>query len=324
MIPEIVHHIDLDPNLDLRTLHRRCRDSWSQVLPQWQHRMWDDPVEIKSFIRQHYPQYWNLYEYMPLDIMRRDLLRFLILHHHGGICADMDYFLYRDPKPWLESGFSVAWNPSDEYLQGAVDPCLTASVPGHSLLLHIIDILKKKFIVMRPRFHTSNMHPQTHDLVAQTTGSLALSEIVLDFFYKKSTTFVRPRDFNFFDAVLFNNRSSAYSTDFVGKKINMLSWDPYMPWGQHAAVLIIQGTMISVDLRKFQSRIRPILDSKGIDHDIVMLEDFDFYQDYSHGQYIRTGDTTDTLESKIAQTRELVRQIWKDTESIQTQPVPHD
>ena len=97
-----------------------------------------------------------------------------------------------------------------------------------------------------------------------------------------------------------------------------------MPWGQHAAVLIIQGTMISVDLRKFQSRIRPILDSKGIDHDIVMLEDFDFYQDYSHGQYIRTGDTTDTLESKIAQTRELVRQIWKDTESIQTRPVPHD
>ena len=57
--------------------------------------LWDNPVEIKSFVKENYPQYATIYDALPYDVQRFDLLRLMILHRFGGIYIDTDVECFR-------------------------------------------------------------------------------------------------------------------------------------------------------------------------------------------------------------------------------------
>ena len=57
----------------------------------FQYILWTDAT-IEQLVAQHYPQLLSVYRGYPSNIQRADVARYVILHHVGGIYADIDCF----------------------------------------------------------------------------------------------------------------------------------------------------------------------------------------------------------------------------------------
>lgn len=64
--------------------------SWHSGLPHdWQFVWWTDD-DLEWLVQTHYSKYAQVFERMPHTIMKVDTARYFILHHFGGVYADMD------------------------------------------------------------------------------------------------------------------------------------------------------------------------------------------------------------------------------------------
>lgn len=57
--------------------------------PSWDYKLWTDD-DLDALVRDHYPELEDLYLSYPNPVQRADLGRYLILHHCGGVYADID------------------------------------------------------------------------------------------------------------------------------------------------------------------------------------------------------------------------------------------
>jgi len=62
--------------------------SWTEKNPGWDYRFWNDQGS-RQFVNRWYPQYSRTFRRL-IPIQRADFLRYLLLHHHGGLYADLD------------------------------------------------------------------------------------------------------------------------------------------------------------------------------------------------------------------------------------------
>ena len=87
MIPRIIHQTWKTAALpaDFATYAA----TWEKLNPTWTWRFWTDR-DLLEFVAQKYPEYLELYCRYPLGVQRADLGRYLLLHHFGGVYADMD------------------------------------------------------------------------------------------------------------------------------------------------------------------------------------------------------------------------------------------
>ena len=82
----------------------------------WKYRLWVK-WECDNLVRIEYPEFWEMYENVREPIMKVDIVRFLILHHYGGIYADLDIFpnfkkfrvkeIKKNPPAETRIGFAV-------------------------------------------------------------------------------------------------------------------------------------------------------------------------------------------------------------------------
>jgi GT2 family glycosyltransferase len=87
MIPRIIHQVwktDTVPE-HLREWSR----SWSEKNPGWRHILWSDRM-LLDFVARHYPRMLSVYCNYPQAVMRADAARYMLLHHFGGVYADLD------------------------------------------------------------------------------------------------------------------------------------------------------------------------------------------------------------------------------------------
>jgi hypothetical protein len=87
MIPKIIHQT-------WKTAHVPDRfaawaESWKRLNPGYEYRLWTDRM-LLDFVAEHYPDFIAVYASYPQQIMRADAARYLLLHHFGGIYADLD------------------------------------------------------------------------------------------------------------------------------------------------------------------------------------------------------------------------------------------
>ena len=86
MIPKIIHQTWRDHN---PPGPKAWTESWKLQNPDWEYRFWTDN-DLLDFVRTHYPDLEELYLSYPKPVQRADMARYLILHHHGGVYADID------------------------------------------------------------------------------------------------------------------------------------------------------------------------------------------------------------------------------------------
>lgn len=66
-----------------------AQQSCQDLHPDWEYRLWTDSDAL-SFVKEHYPHLLASFQSYPYNIERADAIRYLILHHHGGIYIDLD------------------------------------------------------------------------------------------------------------------------------------------------------------------------------------------------------------------------------------------
>jgi inositol phosphorylceramide mannosyltransferase catalytic subunit len=97
MIPRVFHQIWInraDPELPEK--FRAYRDSWLQLHPGWEYKLWN--LDNLDFL----PQRMDLVKSAPNYAQMADVLRYEILHRHGGIYMDTDFECLRSIEPILE------------------------------------------------------------------------------------------------------------------------------------------------------------------------------------------------------------------------------
>jgi len=58
-------------------------DSWKQMNPTWEHRLYDDD-DCLQFVKTNYPNFLKGYMALSKPVERADVFRYLVVYHYGG------------------------------------------------------------------------------------------------------------------------------------------------------------------------------------------------------------------------------------------------
>ena len=154
------------PEIVFQTWKSRClpphfrawRASWRRHHPRHRHILWTDE-QNRRFVRTHYPHMLDTYDSYEVNIERVDAVRFMFLHKHGGIYADLDFEALRPLDPLLEehAGFDVVLGRmgDDEGFKDSIPNALMISKPGADFWLYVLEQMQARAAVPeRPEYHT--------------------------------------------------------------------------------------------------------------------------------------------------------------------------
>ena len=122
-------------------------DSW--LKSPYTYKFYTDD-DLRQVVSDHYPQYLEAYDSFDVFIERVDFARYCILHHYGGIYADIDVELLRPfPEEWL-------CRTSDKVILGYEPPehcgkdklvcnALMISPPGHPYWISLMDYIVSQY-----------------------------------------------------------------------------------------------------------------------------------------------------------------------------------
>ena len=91
-IPRVIHTVfGLWDARGMSWRHRWILGGWKRrhSAPDWQIVCWNKQT-AEAFIRRESPEHWDLYQSLPRNIQRADLLRYLLLYRLGGFYVDLD------------------------------------------------------------------------------------------------------------------------------------------------------------------------------------------------------------------------------------------
>jgi mannosyltransferase OCH1-like enzyme len=188
----LIHQIWLQGADAIPGPYRDYAASWRAMNSRFTHRIWTD-AHISELLEAHYPQLSRLYRGYPYQIQRADVGRYALLHHYGGLYADMDSRCTRPivgllteaasgERALLEGvhGVTIRVGMSIERLLSRAprwptdavnNSFLYAPYPAHPLIDAIVQRL--------PRAATRHgLHLEHH--ISRTTGPLFLSRCLFD------------------------------------------------------------------------------------------------------------------------------------------------
>ena len=100
-IPKIIHQIWSGISEPLPECYRLLGETWKEHYPGWEYVFWDND-KMSKFIKEHYPQYWDIYSRFPYNVQRWDAIRYLILDKIGGMYVDFDYESIRNMEELVQ------------------------------------------------------------------------------------------------------------------------------------------------------------------------------------------------------------------------------
>jgi len=163
MIPKLIHQTAKTRDIPPKWL--AYQKKLQALHPDWTYRLWTDEDNL-AFVQNEYPQLLDIYRNLPINIMRVDVIRYLIIHKHGGLYMDLDYEML---KPFDKTGYDcvLPWESDGEFGPGNDRVCnsIFAAAPGHALFKMVIDDL-----IARPPL-------QANVDVLSATGPLFLTRI---------------------------------------------------------------------------------------------------------------------------------------------------
>lgn len=81
--------------------------SWAKAASVgFKYYFFDDQM-CDKFMKQEFPELYELYSSFPLPVMKADLWRYCAIYKNGGIYADMDTVLKVDPRMFLKRSLLV-------------------------------------------------------------------------------------------------------------------------------------------------------------------------------------------------------------------------
>jgi mannosyltransferase OCH1-like enzyme len=110
--------------------------------PDWEYKLWTDS-DNEEFVKNAFPEFNNTYTQLSKNIMKADVIRYLILYKLGGVYLDLDYEVLV-PFDFKNYDVVLPMNRSIEFgdKTNGLGNCLMASIPGHKFWEDVITDLK--------------------------------------------------------------------------------------------------------------------------------------------------------------------------------------
>jgi UDP:flavonoid glycosyltransferase YjiC (YdhE family) len=147
-IPPVVHQSWRDARIPGR--FQPLAETWRASNPGFAWKLWTDE-DNRALVRDHYPWLLDAYDAYPEPIMRADAARYLVLHRHGGVYADLDLECLRPVEPLLAGrdvvlGLEPASHLATTSARGRgferiVGNAFLASAPGDPFWEHVFGLL---------------------------------------------------------------------------------------------------------------------------------------------------------------------------------------
>ena len=140
MIPHLIHQTWKDKDIPKKWL--AFQQKVISLNPGWKYQLWTDE-DNDVFVREHYPDFYEIFNGFSRNIMRADVIRYLIMYRLGGVYLDLDYemlqpFDFENHSLVLPKNRSISYgDPEDE-----LGNCIFASEPGHPFWKDVIADLK--------------------------------------------------------------------------------------------------------------------------------------------------------------------------------------
>lgn len=258
MIPKIIHQTGPSNTDEWHPLWLKCQSSWKTHFSNYEYKFWNDE-EIDELVKTNYPEYWEMYQKLPVHIMKIDFVRFCIMDSFGGIYADLDFYCYKNFSEVLVDKSYVVENP---YGNDPIENSLMCSAPNSIFFKKCmlksmnrfnevmtsdpskIDFIKK---IATDQKYGKILRPY---LVFYITGTNLLSTV-----YRENKSIVST-----LDGFCFNNLDYSYDPCFYTKHIHTGTW------GKENLAILNKNKDFSV-LRN------------------IPVDSYDFYFDYSYGHY---------------------------------------
>lgn len=140
MIPKLIHQTAKTADLPkrLRGFQRRVQE----LHPGWTYKLWTDADNL-AFVKGEFPDFLETFQKLPRNIMRADVIRYLLMYRLGGLYLDTDYEMLK-PFDMLDHDIVLPWETSGELGAGNDLLCQAffASSPGRPFFKMLIDELK--------------------------------------------------------------------------------------------------------------------------------------------------------------------------------------
>ncbi len=261
---KIIHHIAPGDHAHWHPVWHRCRDSFQQHFPNHNLMLWPDNQRLDQFVVNNYPEFRTVYENFPYHIMRLDFARLCILHHHGGIYADMDYVCYGNFSDRCENSFGIIANTDDTYTSASHENCLMWAQPNDAFLLELMRYTKACFIQYRNLLRGDGVDWRTESrdfAVNNSTGSGMISAAIAQI--------GQHFDIGFLPADLFNPPPASWHTQYLGKHLHSSIWGTeYLDHASRHGVIVRDGQLYNVGTNSEYQ-------------DVIAWQDLDFYKDYT-------------------------------------------
>jgi hypothetical protein len=147
MIPPILHQTWKTDRIPEQ--FQAWGESWGRHNPGWTRMFWTDRTLV-DFVAEHYPDFLATFCSYRSGIMRADAARYMLLHHFGGVYADIDCECVAPFTPIMaENRVVLCQEPPSHFPDQAVFRGLPyllfngtmASPPGHPFWLHLLSYL---------------------------------------------------------------------------------------------------------------------------------------------------------------------------------------
>lgn len=224
MIPHIVHHI-CEPLSETQwmPIWRPCYNSWIKNFPDHRHFKWSNH-RINVFVKEVYPKYLNFFSSLPFDIMRYDISRYLILHHYGGIYADMDSYVYKNFQNLLDQELHIVQHTGNIVTTNneieIVSNWLICSVPKNDFFLKCVELSFDRIKKHIEAFGLEKLLKDKMHQILYLTGPFIVGQVFIDKNYDAK---------NILSAKVFTSNHFLYDINMFVKHIGTASWTGWEP-----------------------------------------------------------------------------------------------
>lgn len=227
---KIIHQTWIDNNIPEKLIF--CVESWKKLNPEYNYMFWTDN-DIQTFIKDKYPEYYNIFLRAPLGIQKSDIFRILVLHYYGGVYADIDFECLIPIQYWnLDfKKINLSYEPIEHHNKNILCNAIIISPKAIDKLLDIITygeiILKKnKYEVLNtfgPIAWTKVMDKNNNINVINTEYFYPIPDITINLsLEKKYSNIIQNRKYENSYAVHYWNHSNWKRENILDKYYNFV------------------------------------------------------------------------------------------------------
>lgn len=145
-IPKIIHQTWKTENVPWKW--KLYQKKVKQLHPDWEYRLWTDKNNME-FVKLNYPDFFDIFRNFPKNIMRADVIRYLIMDKIGGLYLDLDYEMIKT-FDFKNVSIVLPLNRSKKFgdNENSLGNCIFASVANHPFWKDVIDYLTKNQIIV--------------------------------------------------------------------------------------------------------------------------------------------------------------------------------